>query len=171
MTMASKRPRGRPSVVTPAIEKEIAEMLWLAFNNEQIALACGISEKTVQRVRVGDLWPQVKMAEIGREKPFRTKIWKGGRGWQGAAWFLERKYPREFARPEIQLNISASTTNTTNILITASELEVNNSRLKAIGSTFDQWLTSHQEKSVDPNTIGNGNGHADMSSQHNTEKD
>jgi hypothetical protein len=99
-------PAGQPTKLTPARIKEFAELLFLGFTDEQIALYLGIHQKTIQRARRGEFCPAIKRAEIAREMIYRQRTWDGGEGWQGAAWNLERKYPTQFSKPEIQLQIN-----------------------------------------------------------------
>jgi hypothetical protein len=46
----------------------------------------------------------IKAAEAARLQLRLARIEAGEAGWQGTAWFLERRYPREFSRPELQFN-------------------------------------------------------------------
>lgn len=115
-------PGGRPPKLTPAVEKQIAELFWLAFTDEQVALFTDLSSKTIQRMRAGELCPAIKKAEIGREIAYRKRIWAGIGNWCGASWFLERKYPTQFAKPEIQLGVNMSSNVTHNTLIVTAEV-------------------------------------------------
>jgi hypothetical protein len=145
---------GRPTKLTPAIQAQIAELFFLAFTDEQIALIVGISAKTIQRARNGTFCPTIKIAELKREAIYRKKIWAAKGFWQGAAWFLERKYPQQFAKPEIQLSFNNSyTQNNLSISITnaeakAIEKEANPIR-DAVSSMFQKYRPA----------LGNGNGH------------
>ena len=55
------------------------------------------------------------------EKPYRRKIYKGEPGWQGAAWMLERKYPGQLSKPEVQLSLSTGASVTNNTLVITAE--------------------------------------------------
>jgi hypothetical protein len=61
---------------------------------------------------------------------------------------------------------NATINNVTSITITAVELRANEERLKKVGSAFDDWV--ERRKTID---VGNGNGHDDVSTQNNAEKD
>lgn len=115
-------PGGRPPKFTLELQKKVAELFFLAFTDEQIALYCGISAKTIQRARSGELCPAIKVWELKREEVYRRKIWDAKGFWQGAAWFLERKYPTQFAKPEIQLGVNMSSNITHNTLIVTAEV-------------------------------------------------
>ena len=109
-------PTGRPSNLTPALQQKIARYLFLAFTDEQIATACGIGVRSLYRYRAdGRLWQSIKRLELEREAQYREKIWNAKGFWQGAAWYLERKYPAQFAKPEILMavnnNLSLGPTN------------------------------------------------------------
>lgn len=146
-------PAGRPTVLTPKVIKQIAELFFLAFTDEQIAFATGISSKTIQRARRGEFCPAVKRAEFAKEKIYRQRVWDGHERWQGAAWFLERKYPTQFASPPVLLQVNASTTNVTAITITAPEAGKIRGRLEKVDSRIDQFLKKRTEES---NSNGNG---------------
>jgi hypothetical protein len=106
-----ENPGGRPSVLEsdPKLQEKIAECFLLGLTDEQTALDCDISVSTVNRLRKGKFCQAVKRAELAREKIYRQKVWDGENGWQGTAWFLERKYPQQFSRPEVQLNLQNNT--------------------------------------------------------------
>jgi hypothetical protein len=115
-------PAGRPPKLTPQLISRIADCFLCAFTDQQTADLCGINEKTIRRMRVGGLCPQIKKLELHRELAYRQKIWDAKGFWQGAAWFLERKYPTQFAKPEIQLSFN-STYNQNNLSINISAPE------------------------------------------------
>ncbi len=117
-------PAGRPTKLTPALIEKIAELFFLAFSDAQVAEFTGVSERTIRRARSGELWPSIKKAEIAREMPYRKRIWDGVGNWCGAAWMLERKYPTQFAKPEVQLQINTANTtvNNNNTLIVTAEV-------------------------------------------------
>jgi hypothetical protein len=117
-------PIGRPRAIDkdPLLIAKIADCFLVAFTDEQTALYCGISQKTVQRLRNGGFCPAVKLAELEREMRYRKKIWGAKGFWQGAAWFLERKYPTQFAKPEIQLAVNQQVnTGPTNVVVLGPE--------------------------------------------------
>jgi hypothetical protein len=137
-------PAGRPTVLTKAVQEQIAELFFLAFTDEQIARYCGISSKTIQRARRGELCPAIKIGEIEREIKYRRRIWEAKGFWQGAAWFLERKYPQQFAKPEIQLNWG-NTYNQNNLTINISAQDAKSIEAQAkpirdeVSSMFQQY--------------------------------
>jgi hypothetical protein len=138
-------PGGRPTKFTPKVQDQIAEMLWLAFTDAQIAEFCDLDERSIRRARAAGFSPAIKRAELGKEIAYRKRIWEGALGWQGAAWYLERKYPQQFSRETISLQVNANTTNTTNITISAVEAHSMVERLKSVGSNFDDWIKKRKE--------------------------
>jgi hypothetical protein len=137
--------RGRPTVLTQQVIKRVADCFLVAFTDEQTAEYCGIGQKTIQRIRRGELWPAVKKAELEREMKYRMRIWNGRGYWQGSAWFLERKYPQQFAKPEIQLQINATTNTINAITISAEQAAHNLERLKTVDSRIDQFLKAREQ--------------------------
>jgi hypothetical protein len=149
-------PAGRPTKITKELEKRIAELFWLAFTDEQVATFTDLSRKTIQRMRAGEFCPAIKKAEIKRESIYRKKIWAGRNGWQGAAWAMERKYPGQFSKPEVMMQINNNVLNqTTNnaLVLTAEVVEGMVGRLKPAEDKVDLLFKAKRV------TNGNGNGY------------
>jgi hypothetical protein len=87
---------------------------------------------------------------------YRQRIWDGHERWQGAAWFLERKYPTQFAAPTVLLQVNAQVNNVTAITISAPEAGKIRGRLEKVDSKIDEFLSRRKEIVEDSN--GNGNG-------------
>jgi hypothetical protein len=149
-------PAGRPTKLTPSVQKEIAELFFLAFTDEQVALYVGINEKTIRRARLGEFCPAIKKAEIAREMKYRQKVWDGVGNWCGVSWFLERKYPTQFAKPEIQLAINTTNQTVNNTLIVTAEVAHGiSSRVKEADAKIERLLKDKRGS----NGNGNGNSH------------
>ena len=147
-------PAGRPTKLTPAVQKTIAELFFLAFTDEQVALCVGINQKTIRRARQGEFCPAIKKAEIAREMKYRQKIWDGLGNWCGVSWFLERKYPTQFAKPEVQLQINTTNQTVNNTLIVTAEVAHGiSTRVKDVDAKIERLLKDKHG----PN--GNGNSH------------
>jgi hypothetical protein len=145
-------PGGRPTKLTPAVQKTIAELFFLAFTDEQVALFVGINEKTIRRARLGEFCPAIKKAEIAREMKYRQKVWDGVGNWCGVSWFLERKYPTQFAKPEVQLQINTTNQTVNNTLIVTAEVAHGiSSRVKDVDAKIERLLKDKRGT--------NGNGH------------
>jgi len=128
---------GRPTKLTPVVQAQIAELFFLAFTDAQVALYTGIHQKTIQRARAGVFCPAIRKAEIDREIKYRKKIWEGLGNWCGASWFLERKYPAQFAKPEIQLNWGNTyNQNNLSISISSSDAKVIEAEAKPVRDTI-----------------------------------
>ena len=144
---------GRPPAITPALQKQIAELFFLAFTDEQVALYCGISQKTIQRARRGEFCPAIRKAEIDREIAYRKRIWDGIGNWCGASWFLERKYPHQFAKPEIQLSYTQNfTQNNLALSIDISDAKALEARAAPVRESVKQMFAQYRP------APGNGNG-------------
>jgi hypothetical protein len=144
---------GRPPKLTPALIEKIAELFWLAFTDQQVADFIGINRRTIGRYRAGDICPAIKKAEIAREMPYRKRIWDGVGNWCGAAWMLERKYPTQFAKPEIQLSFNNSyTQNNLSIHISSQEAKAIEKEANPIRDAVTGYFQKYRP------AIGNGNG-------------
>jgi hypothetical protein len=147
-------PAGRPTKLTPAMIAKIAELFWLAFTDQQVAEFVGLHERTIRRYRSGELCPQIKKAELAREMPYRKRIWDGVGNWCGAAWMLERKYPTQFAKPEIQLSFQNNyTQNNLSISISGTEAK----EIEAIAEPVRQSVKQMFEH-YKPGQLGTGEG-------------
>ena len=149
-------PVGRPTVFSQDLVSKIADCFLVAFTDEQTAEFCGISSKTIQRLRRDPTYcPAVKYAELEREMRYRKKIWAAKGYWQGAAWFLERKYPTQFAKPEVQfqINNNSVTNNNLALVITAEVAGKIGSRMKSSNTEIDKLFKDKK------NGHANGNGH------------
>jgi hypothetical protein len=67
--------------------------------------------------------------------------------WQAIAWSLERSFPSEFARPEVQLGVAINnTTNNTALVITTSQAEEFEKRSAAINAEIDGLLAEREKR-------------------------
>ena len=130
----------------------MAECFLCAFTDAQTAQLCGIDVRTIERARRGTFCRAIKIAELRRELAYRKKIWDAKGFWQGAAWFLERKYPTQFAKPEIQLAINTTNQTVNNTLIVTAEVAGTiASRVREVDAKIEKLLKDKRG--------GNGNGH------------
>lgn len=145
-------PAGRPKAITKAIEKQIANLFFLAFTDAEVALFTGINVSTIQRARAGTFCIAIKRAEIAREAAYRQKIMDGKEGWQGTAWSMERKHPMQFSRPEIQFQINNNNQTVNNTLVVTAEVAGTiSSRVRDVDAKIERLLKDKRG--------GNGNGH------------
>ena len=155
-------PGGRPTKLTPAMIAKIAELFWLAFTDQQVAEFVGLHERTIRRYRSGELCPQIKKAELAREMPYRKRIWDGVGNWCGAAWMLERKYPTQFAKPEIQLSFQNNyTQNNLSINITSSEAKEIEAIAEPVRQSVKEMFSHYKPGQLGTGGDGNGNGNGD----------
>ena len=146
-------PIGRPTKLTPTLQAKIAELFWLAFTDEQVALVTGVCVRTLRRYRRGELCPQISKAALEREIPYRKRVWDGVGNWCGAAWMLERKYPTQFAKPEIQLSFNNSyTQNNLSISINSAEAKTIEAEARPVREKIEGMFKAYRPQ------LGNGNG-------------
>jgi|SRR6267378_1703418 len=114
---------GRPTVFQPALINKVADCFFDGLTDNETAVLCDIDVRTIRRARTGGFCPAVKKAEVARLQKYIIKIRDGKqRDWVRIAWFLERRYPERFARPEIQMSFSNSyTQNNLQINISSQE--------------------------------------------------
>jgi hypothetical protein len=158
---------GRPTKFTPAIKAKLAQTFFLGFNDAQAAAICGVDERTIRRVRAGGFCPEIKKAELEKEVIYRTKIWNGELGWQGAAWYLERKHATQFSRPEVLMQISNNTLNQVNntLVITAEVASTISKRRKEVESKVERLFKDRRKRPQIGLRDANGNGEGHDSGQ------
>lgn len=138
--------------MTPKVIEQIAEAFLYGFTDEETATLAGIDQRTIRRYRAGESCPQIKKAEAARKAEYIRRITEGTRpDWARWAWFLERRFPLQFAKPEIQLSVNTQVTN--NSLIVSAEVagEIV-SRSKAVKAKVVELFKERRPT--------NGNGHS-----------
>ena len=94
----------------------------LLYRRAELRCISVLIRKTIQRARAGQFCPAIKRAEMAREAMYRQRTWDGAEGWQGAAWNLERKYPTQYSKPEIQLAVNTTNNTVNNTLVVTAEV-------------------------------------------------
>lgn len=98
-----KRRGGRRSKYTPEVVQALCEAITLGLSQKRACEACGVSTETFRT------WmhsrPEFFVATKKAEGEFITRnlatiAAARVKSWQAAAWLLERRFPREFARVE-----------------------------------------------------------------------
>ncbi len=91
---------GRPTVRTPELERELLQLIASAVPIRYAAQAVGISYETARRWRRDDaeFRAALERAIGGAITVHLARVAEGATGWQGAAWILERRWPKHFAR-------------------------------------------------------------------------
>lgn len=114
--------------------QECVKLKRAGVNDKDIAAYIGVRPETFCRW-LGNpktelqhqLRQSLKKAESEAKAAALSKIQEAGMkkgNWQALAWWLERKFPREFARPEVQLQREMMEKNTEQLLETFSDVIV-----------------------------------------------
>lgn len=89
--------------------KELTRLIRSGINNKDACAVAGVSESTLyrwlQEPRAGleqELYESLEKAKAERKAFMLTAITTAAKNgtWQAAAWYLERQYPAEYARPD-----------------------------------------------------------------------
>ena len=146
-------PGGRPPKITPELKRKIADCFLVAFTDAQTAELVGLNERTIRRMRAAEFCPEIKKAEMERELKYRLKVWQSKYLPVGICWMLERKYPAQFSKPEVQMNLNMQHNEThQTLIITAEAAKEISGRVHQADAKFNELL---KLKNVTPN----GNGH------------
>jgi hypothetical protein len=156
-------PTGRPKLISGANIRKVADCFFDGLTDDETALLCGIHVKTIKRARAGEFCPEIKKAEAGRLQFYLRAIRDGKqRDWVRIAWFLERRYPERFARPEIQLSFNNNyTQNNLSINITSSEAKEIEAIAEPVRRNVKEMFSHYKPGQLGN---GNGNGHDEVSS-------
>jgi hypothetical protein len=142
---------GRPGKRTPALEKQLLAVLSKGVPIRVACLAVGISEDSFADWRRKDpeLERRVGQARGRMAARLVAKIEKQTeQNFSAAAWLLERNFPSDFARPEIQHQISTyhNTVNSTSIVISAELARTLEERSTEVSRTVSQLFAQRRER-------------------------
>lgn len=108
--------------------QECVKLKRAGVNDKDIANYIGVAPETFYRWKANpktelqrQLCQALKKAESEAKAAALSKIQKAGfdgGSWQALAWWLERKFPHEFAKPEVQLQREMMQQNTEQLLKT-----------------------------------------------------
>jgi hypothetical protein len=134
------KPKRKYVSLTPELISEVAGYFLDGCSDDDISVLMNIQEETIRAWRKLSC---LKAAEQRRKLHFIHEIREGKRrDWVRLAWWLERRYPLEFSRPEVAHAIRTNITNTNNVtqnLVISSELAQQLAvRSEAIGHKLDQ---------------------------------
>jgi hypothetical protein len=127
-----------------------------------------MDERTIRRARAGGFCPAIKKAEVGRKLFYIRKLRDGKRqDWTRIAWFLERRYPQEFAKPEVLMQVSNNTLNQVNntLVITAEVASSISKRRKEVESKVEKLFKDRRKRPQLGLRDDNGNGEGKDSGQ------
>jgi hypothetical protein len=117
-TLASKvekwqKPRKLHARLTPELVEKIAECFVSGFSDQDTGSLCDVDPQTIAAWR---RLPILRNAEVSRKLHYIRLLRDGKqRDWVRLAWWLERRYPTEFSRPEVAHAISVAHQTTTNV--------------------------------------------------------
>jgi hypothetical protein len=135
--------------LTPEMVTQVAEYFIDGFMDTEIALLCGVSHQTIERWR--ELAP-IKKAVLVRKRFYIQQVRDGTRpDWARVCWWLERRYPGEFSKPEIahMINSSKTTTNITNLVISTELAEQLSARSALVQNQVKELFASHTMQPAD----------------------
>jgi hypothetical protein len=147
---------GRPTKQTEEVVQKIANAIALGLADDEAASLAGVSDMTLTTWRRDPAFlGKIKNAVSTRLAMRLSRIESGANGWQGTAWLLERLYPTRFSKPEIQISLNNSFSQTVNALsITISKDEVREIEAQAAPV---RELVKERFRQYRP-CLGNGNG-------------
>ena len=96
----AKRGPGRPAIITLEIAQQVGRLIAKGLTEEQACTRIGINLASFRtaRHRNAQFETAIKEAHADFLDLATDTIAKGGRGWQGLAWLLERRHGEQFRR-------------------------------------------------------------------------
>src|SRR5262245_20026526 len=99
-TTPQTRGRGRPATITLPVIEEVGRLIAKGMTEEQACIQVGIKHSSFRTAkhRNPEFETAIKEAQAAYVDKALDVIGKGGRGWQGPAWILERRHGDQFRR-------------------------------------------------------------------------
>ena len=120
---------------------ELTQFIFDGFSTPEIAFYFDLSLSTVKRIKEGVEEPNIRKAVLKMKAHYISQLRDTtGKNFARIAWFLERRYPKEFARPEVQLSMSEHLTTNNTLIVSAEVAEAILKRSKAITTEIDTLL-------------------------------
>jgi len=135
---------GRPGKRTPQLEKALLAAIETGAPYRIACLACGISDDAFNEWRRKDPVFAKQVEEAAGKTALRLlkKIEANAEeNFSAAAWILERRFPSDFSRPEIQLQINTTNQTINNTLVVTAEVagEIS-SRVREVDARIERLL-------------------------------
>lgn len=131
--------------LSPLLIRKIAGLLFDGFNDDDTAFLVGLPVGRIKAIRQGSQDIAVREAVLLRKQKVIAKLREGrSKNWQRLAWWLERRWPSEFAKPEVQLTIGASSITNNSIVITAEAAGQLASRAKPVNEAVRKLIEEHR---------------------------
>ena len=126
---------------------KIAKMLYNGFQDDELAFYFNCESQAIKAIRLGHQNPEVRRAVYEYKNKDIEKIKAGHGKLSGLIWFLERRWPRQFARPDVQLSLSAGPTTNNTLVVSAEVAEALVSKSKQVNFEIDSLIN---QKMVGP---------------------
>jgi hypothetical protein len=141
----------RSAKLSPELVEQVAKYISNGFTDEETALLCDLEENTIRSWR--KLSP-VKKAIHQRKNDLIEKVIHGTRpDWARVCWFLERRYPLQFSRPEVAHAIATANITQNNlsqtIVISPSIAKELSERSASVRSEVKKLFDQHPARLAD----------------------
>lgn len=126
---------------------KLALMIFNGFGDEDLAFFFKIPLEKMKRIRNGQDLPSVRLAVLERKQACIEKIKANRYGANsGLIWFLERRWPKQFAKAESLLNALAAGSTTNNTLVVSSEIaEKMVKRMSSVNQDMEKLLKTKED--------------------------
>lgn len=136
-----------PKALSPTLVNRIARYLFNGFSDEETSILINLPVQRIRELRAGKYEISVRKCTLELKNKAIERVKSGKGKLNGLIWWLERRYPKEYAKPELQLSLSAPITNQT-LVISAEVAEGLLKRSKAVVTEIDQLIADKQPAEV-----------------------
>jgi hypothetical protein len=140
-------PANAPAL-SPKLIKDISDFLFEGFNNDDVSFYFGLPPELVQAIRLGTAFKDVRRQVINRKHYLIRKVLTGKKLAPGIVWFLERRYPHEFSKPETQLGLVNGPSVNNTLVVSAELAERLVQRSKPLDDQLNKLLKERDQRSV-----------------------
>jgi hypothetical protein len=129
-----------PLNLSPKTLRLIGEFFFDGFNDDDVSFYFQIPKDIVAELRQGKLQIQCRRVLIEKKSRLIRKLRDTKRFNAGAVWFLERRYPQEFSKPETQLGFAAGSVTNNTLVVSAEAAQALLTRSKPLDEELDKLL-------------------------------
>ena len=130
--------------ITPSSYKEIARLLLNGFRKDEISLMLNFHPGAFSTFTNSTQYDVVRAAVCWQKDQLIERVKKARSGKLGyLCWYLERRFPKQFAKPEFQLTLGGSMTSNT-LVVTTEVAEKLVNRSKEVNSVLNDLIHSRK---------------------------
>lgn len=136
----NRRGAFKSPALSPVLINRIARYLFNGFDDFEVSVLTGLGVNTIKELRGGKSDTRVKYQFLILKNAAIERVIKGRGKLSGLMWFLERRWPRQYARADVQLTLASGTTTNNTLIVSAEVAESLVARSKTVIEDIDQLI-------------------------------